>query len=218
MLLGYLHFTFHPPHRTALTVLVVLLCLLPPTWWVPRRLRDAVQSLTNRRGFILALVGILSFLATSSLSLKRGLPLPLVHDEFSYLLAADTFANGRLTNPSPPAWEHFETMHVLVTPTYQSKYPPGQGLMLAFGQFFFGHPIWGAWITTALASMTITWALLALVPPRWTFIVGLLTALHPQMLEWGQRYWGGSLATLGGALFLGALFRIASPRFRRPAL
>mgnify|MGYP006185387171 CR=1 FL=1 len=31
------------------------------------------------------------------------------------------------------------------------------------------------------------------------FIVGLLTALHPQMLEWGQRYWGGSLATLGGA-------------------
>ena len=188
MPLGYLYFTFHPPHRTALTVLVVLLCLIPPTRWVPAWLRDFVQKPAKSRGLILALVGILSFIATSSLSLKRGLPLPLVHDEFSYLLAADTFANGRLTNPSPPAWEHFETMHVLVTPTYQSKYPPGQGVMLALGQLFFGHPIWAVWLTTALACMTITWTLLAIVPPRWALIAGLLAALHPQMLEWGQRY------------------------------
>ena len=218
MLLGYLHFTFHPPHRTALTAFVVLLCLVPPEWWLPKRLREAAHSLSNRRGFILGLVGILSFLATSSLSLKRGLPLPLVHDEFSYLLAADTFANGRLTNSSPPAWEHFETMHVLVTPTYQSKYPPGQGLMLALGRLLFGHPIWAVWIATALASMTVTWALLAVVPPRWGLVAGLITALHPQMLEWGQRYWGGSLATLGGALFLCGMLRIASPQIRRPTL
>ena len=218
MLLGYLHFTFHPPHRTALTVLVVLLCAVPPEWWMPRRLRERVVALSRRRALTLAVVGIVAFVATSSLAWTRGLPLPVVHDEFSYLLAADTFAKGRLTNPSPPAWEHFETMHVLVTPTYQSKYPPGQGLILALGQLFFGHPIWGTWIVTALACMTVTWTLLAVAPPRWAMVGGLIAAGHPQILEWGQRYWGGSLAVLGGAMFIGAILRIGSPRQRRQAL
>jgi hypothetical protein len=218
MLLAYLYFTYHPPHRTGLTVLVLLLCLVPPAWWVPRGLRERGLALSRRRSSVLAFVGVVSFVATSSLSLKRDIPLPVVHDEFSYLLAADSFANGRLTNPTPPAWEHFETMHVLVRPTYQSKYPPGQGLMLAFGQVLFGHPIWGVWVVTALACMAIAWTLLAVVSPGWAAVGGVIGALHPQMLEWGQRYWGGSLAVLGGALFAGAMLRIGFAPARRVGL
>ena len=54
------------------------------------------------------------------------IPLPFVPDDFSFLLAGDTFAHGRLTNPTPAMWTHFETIHVTMIPTYQSMYFPGR--------------------------------------------------------------------------------------------
>ena len=61
-------------------------------------------------------------------------PLPFVPDDFSFLLQADTFAHGRLSNPTPAMWTHFESIHVTMQPTYTSMYFPGQGLLLAAGQ------------------------------------------------------------------------------------
>jgi hypothetical protein len=85
-----------------------------------------------------------------------------------------------------------------------SKYPPGQGLMLAVGQIFFGHAIIGSWLTTALACMAICWALQQWLPSRTAFLGGLLAIVHPLVLQWTQSYWGCQPAFLGGALAIGA--------------
>lgn len=136
-------------------------------------------------------------------------PLPAVHDEFSYLLAADTFSHGRLTNPTHPMWEHFETPHEIQQPTYASKYPPGQGLILALGQAAAGHPVVGLWISVALAAAATTWMSRAWMPRRWALLGGVLAALHPGLqLIWTQSYWGGNVAFAGGALVLGAYARL----------
>ncbi len=71
------------------------------------------------------------------------IPRPSIDDEFSYLLQADTYLHGRLTNPTPPMWTHFETFHINMRPTYQSKYPPAQGIVLATGKLIAGYPIVG---------------------------------------------------------------------------
>jgi hypothetical protein len=150
-----------------------------------------------------------------ALSLVGRFPQPIVHDEFAYLLSADTFAHGRLTNPTHPLWMHFESFHIIHQPSYQAKYPPVQGLILAAGQVI-AHPIVGVWLSTAIACAAIYWMLLAWAPPWAALLAGLMTALHPALvLIWSQIYWGGQVAMIGGALVFGALRHIMRvPRAR----
>lgn len=58
---------------------------------------------------------------------------PFVHDEAAYLLQAHLFAAGRWADPAPPVPVFFEQPHVLVTPRFAAKYPPGHALLLTPG-------------------------------------------------------------------------------------
>jgi hypothetical protein len=132
-----------------------------------------------------------------------GIPKPVVHDEFSYLLGADTFAHGRLANPPHKLAKFFESPHVLVRPVYASKYPPGQAMFLALGQRLFGLPFYGVLIGNALLLFTLCLMLFSWVPSQWALAVSAMFGLCLAPLTyWKESYWGGSVAASGGALVL----------------
>lgn len=161
-----------------------------------------------RRRSAWAIVGLIALIFNAIVTLVSGIPSPDSHDERSYLLAADTFAHGRLTNPTHPMWQHMEAFHVLQTPTYMSKYPPGQGLLLALGKVLTGEAIVGAWLASAAACAGICWAIRMWLPPRMALAAGLFATTHVLLIYWAQNYWGGALAACGGALVFGAIGRL----------
>ena len=174
--------------RHALAI-VWILCL-------KRRIRIArlpiIDAIANDRIGAVVLAGIVGFAVSTTTGLWRGIPVPRIHDEFCYLLAADTYAHGRLTNRPHPEWEHFESIHLLSQPTLMSKYPPGQALVLALGEMATGEPITGVWFSIGLAGAAVCWMLRCWVPARWACFGGICLALRLATNYWGQSYWGGS--------------------------
>jgi hypothetical protein len=171
--------------------------------------RNWFRTTARHRGRAVLIVAGFALLAhLAALPVLRA-PIPGLHDEFSYLLAADTFAQGRLTNPTHPFWIHFESFHIEQMPSYASMYPPAQGMAMAMGIVLLGNPIVGVWITTILFCASLCWMLQGWVPPKWAFIGGLLAVLRFGIFSyWANTYWGGSIAALGGCLLWGGFGRI----------
>src|SRR6266498_3984811 len=162
--------------ETGMVLLAILVAFICPTLgsgWFERAERR-FSALARRRALSVILVGTAALALRAAVLPIEPIPEPIVHDEFGYLLAADTFAHGRLTNPTPPMWQHFETFSILMKPTYQCFAQPAQGMMLALGKVYFGHPFWGVWLSCGLMCAAITWMLQGWLAPEWALLGGLL--------------------------------------------
>ncbi len=175
-----------------------------------------LAKLARRQGLAALAVGLFELGMRLLLLPWFPIPLPAIPDEFGFLLAANTFAAGRLTNPTPAMWTHFETMQVSMQPTYMTCYFPAYGLVLALGKVLFGHPWFGTLLVTALMCAAITWMLQGWLPPGWALLGGVLAVLRIGLFSfWINTYTGaGSVAALGGALVIGAYPRLIR-RLRR---
>jgi hypothetical protein len=193
-----------------LLILLLILAFLTPHLgdrWLGAAEKLAARFATKKR---LAVIAIAAAAILGRLAVLAFLPVPVpeVHDEFSYLLAADTFAHGRLTNPPHPMSLFLDTFHVLQTPTYMSIFPPAQGGALALGQVL-GNPWIGVLLTMALMCAAVTWMLQGWFPAEWALLGGVLVLSRFAFFTyWVNSYWGGAIAGIGGALVLGALPRI----------
>ena len=181
------------------------------------RIEHALWELSRRRHLAVLVVGLSALALRIAILPWFPVPLPFVPDDFSFLLGADTFAHGHLSNPTPAMWIHFESIHIDMQPTYMSMYFPGQALLLAAGKVLLGNPWFAVLIFSAVMCASICWMLQAWLPPFWAFLGGMLAVLRLGLFSyWVNTYTGGALiAAAGGALVLGALPRlIKTSRFR----
>jgi hypothetical protein len=191
------------------------LALILAVWWAWKRgwRPPAFPSISlPARPWILA-----SLLAAGAVVLRLALlpllpkPVPVVNDEFSFLLLADTLLHGRVANPAHPFWQHFESIHILQQPFYVSNYFPGHGLVLAAARATLGNPWAGILLECGVFLAIIYWMLRGWMPPRWSLFGVALAALRFGIGSyWINGYHGGFLAAIGGALVAGSFARLRS--------
>jgi hypothetical protein len=154
-------------------------------------------------------VGLLSFGLAALGTAADAWPLPRAFDEFSYVLAGETFARGRLANPPYAVPDAVATIHVVQQPAYASKYLPGHGLVLALGIALGGGPRLGQWLAFGGMGAALFWMLTGWLSRRAALVTTGVFVLVLADTDWASGFWGSSLAVAGSALVFGVVPRLA---------
>lgn len=172
----------------------------PPRMRMPEVRRPWLTALMLPSAFIALRLALLPFMPV---------PVPVVTDEFSHLLLADTLLHGRVANPVHPFWPHFESIHILMRPHYVSPYFPGHALWLAAGRLLTGSAWAGVLAECWIFLAVLYWMLGGWMPARWALFGVLLAGLRFAVGSyWINNYHGGFLPAAGGALVAGSFARL----------
>jgi hypothetical protein len=189
----------------AVAALLVLFARTTALAWLAA-IEDKFKRLAARKRTAILLCGILPVILRLALLGIFPVSEPSIHDEFSHLLLADTLAHGRLSNPTHPMWQHFESIHIIQQPTYSSMYPPAQGMFLAAGQVLFHEPWVGVLLSVGLMFAAMCWMMQQWMRPTWAFYGTLIAILKFGVFgPWVNNYLGGPVSALGGALVIGSI-------------
>lgn len=171
----------------------------------------AVRGAGSRAAVVLG-VGV--FLLAIATCARVGLSLldlpPGMHDEYSYVFQAKTYAMGRFWLPSQNAIPGlFDQIHVLNEGRFASRYFPGTGLWLV-PFVALDEPYLGQWLAMGLAALLIFDAGRTIGGSGIGFVAGALVALAPGVAEFGNVLVAHAPTLLGLALFLSGFARARS--------
>lgn len=171
------------------TLPLLVFLLLPVAWFWPGREKIISPAPASRsKTVITALIlgGVSLFMSHHVANLQVNgktfgeLP-PAYHDEYSYLLQAESYLDGRVSYPVHPTHpELFSQFHVVNETKFASRYFPATGLVVALG-LELGNPYWGHWICGALATIFIFLAGEELGGYKTGLFAGLFCALSPAL-------------------------------------
>lgn len=141
---------------------------------------------------------------------------PAYHDEYSYLLQAETFAAGRLTWPAAPIRpDLFHQFHVLNEPKTVSRYFPWTGVWLAVTEPL-PNRYWGHWLAGALATVFFFLSLETIAEIKSAVVGGLLIAVSPGLAVFSNMLLAHHPTMLALSVFLYAfLLMIQKPNMGR---
>ena len=133
---------------------------------------------------------------------------PAYHDEYSYLLQARTFADGRLSWPPMMVRpDLFHQMHVLNEYRTASRYFPWNGLWISI---FLptGLPILGHWVAGALAAAFFYLSAALVMRPSTALVAGLLIAVSPGIAVFSNLLLAHHPTLLALSIFLWAMMHL----------
>ena len=141
-------------------------------------------------------------------------PVTFIHDEASYLLEAQTLAQGHFTGAARPLPEFFEQYHVFVEPVLASRYPAGWPLALVPGVWL-GIPILVPLLLTAATAALLVLLVRRAAGAPAALLAWLVWIGPPISLRFRPTFLSQHLSTFCWVLGLWALWRWRDDRRAR---
>src|SRR5579863_5183501 len=135
---------------TLVMIVIAVLITKHPVSLFPR-FEDFVTQIAGRTYLSAALITIAATCARLALLPFLGTPQPIVADEVSLMLQAKTYLGGHLVN-DVKLLPDFESVYVILSPTYASMYPVFRSLPIFIG---LGLGL-GAWAGVLISMVALT--------------------------------------------------------------